>query len=147
MDIKLCSMDLSSVLRHSMSTPGYQSQSRWKTQLYSFTAHSAGNKVSIRDYMQGAGYSSKEGKWCEEVLNHATITLVNETPELIFTVAGCENRKHHIERIRAGSILLPAHSQANAHPHTSSGIRHVCFQSIFLTALNNSPLHPEHPSQ
>lgn len=76
-------------------------------------------KYQIRDYMQGAGYSSDEGKWCEEVLYHATVTLVNETPELIFTVADCENRKHHIERIKqeASSCLR---TPKQTHTHTQA---------------------------
>lgn len=99
-----------------VTTPLRQSQPRQKAQLCSLTAQRA-LKSWIRGTTQGAGYSSGEGKWYEKVLNHATTTLVNETPELIFTVAGCENRKHHIERIKqeASSCLLTPSKHTPTH--------------------------------
>lgn len=64
--------------------------------------------------------------------------MVNETPELIFTVAGWENKASY-RRDKAGSILLPAPCQANTHPHTGSGIRRGCFQSLFPLCIEQFP--------
>lgn len=69
--------------------------------------------------MQGAAYSSDGGKLHEEVLNHARVTLVHETPELIFTVAGYENKKASYWKDKAGGIscLLTARQ---THTHTQA---------------------------
>lgn len=122
-----------SVLHQSGMTS--QSWSRQKTQLCGFEAQQA-LKAQIMDCMEGAGYSSEDGwKWCGGVLSYAQI---NETSELIFTVAAWENKASYW-RDKAGSILLPAPCQANTHPHTGSGIRRGCFQSLFPHCIEQFP--------
>lgn len=44
------------------------------------------------DYMRGAGCSSEDGNGVGRFQVMPRVTVVNETPELIFTVAGWENK-------------------------------------------------------
>lgn len=71
-----------------------QSWSRQETQLYVFEAQQA-LKAQIMDCRQGAGYSSEDGNGVGRSQVMPRVTMVNETSELIFPVAGWENKASH----------------------------------------------------
>lgn len=71
-----------------------QSWSRQETQLYVFEAQQA-LKAQIMDCRQGAGYSSEDGNGVGRSQVMPRVTVVNETSELIFPVAGWENKASH----------------------------------------------------